>query len=86
MIDTNVKNKVHWLNEFAPKDCMHPTMGPSRMMQGLDKAKCKTLKVNRGAYCKEHDETNNSISLLSIIGTITLRPKNHLSSYYFMYL
>jgi hypothetical protein len=85
MIDSNIKDKVHWLNAFIPKGYIHPTMGPAGMILGAEHPNYRNLRVSFGAYCQVFDETTNDMKSRSV-GGIALRPKNDRGSYYFMSL
>ena len=86
MIDANIEDKIHWLNEFTPRDYIHPTMGPSGMILGIENVNVKHLRINYGAYCQVYETTKNDISSKRSVGAIALRPRNNRGSYYFMSL
>ena len=85
MIDANIQDKLHWLNQFPPKDYISSSIGPSGMILGTPKPNHKNLTLDFGQYCQVHDGTTNTLQARSV-GAIALRPKNTRGSYYFMSL
>ena len=48
MINENLKDKVHWLNAFPPKDYIHPNTGPAGLILGNGKSDYNNLKLDFG--------------------------------------
>ena len=85
MIDSNIQEKITWLNQFPPKNYISPAIGPAGMILGTPKLNYSNLKLDFGQYCQVHDSTTNTPKSRSV-GAIALRPKNSRGSYYFMSL
>ena len=46
MIDANLKEKIHWLNAFAPKDYLSPSISPAGMILGNDTPDFNHLRLD----------------------------------------
>ena len=83
MINTNMEDKIHLLNEFAPNDFMRPVTGSSGIILRLEHVDLKHLKVYFGAFCHACESTKNNTSKSSSAGDIDLQWSIH-GPYYSM--
>ena len=85
MIDSNIQDKIFWLNQFPPPDNLSDAIGPAGMVLGAPPVDYNTLKLNFGQYYQIFNGTTSTPTPRTI-GAIALRPKNSTGSYYFMSL